>query len=232
MKRLLLIPLLALPLIAQPVPTVNVTGTARVGAIWPHDLTFEWHMESTTAEFSVGDSEALLVSEGVLTNTLAYDGTYSLYCPSSGDRGQFDVAANDLGHPDHGTVTLYAYMKALTSGATLWVLYANSSNQITVAVYGTSGQVRLNHFGNSTVSVKATTTGNVLTTGVWHRITAKWQRDVSPYLSIDVDGAVDTQTTTNLTEMGSALTSMAIGDRNGIAIDAHLDNLRVYKTVK
>ena len=85
MKRLFLIPLLAFDLHAQRVPTVNVTGTARVGAIWPHDLTFEWHAESTNADYSLGDTTGTLGGGGVITNSAFYDGAYSYFSPTPAD---------------------------------------------------------------------------------------------------------------------------------------------------
>jgi hypothetical protein len=230
MKRLLLIPLLALPLIAQPVPTVNVTGTARVGAIWPHDLTLEWHMESLTAEFSVGDWTASPQGYGVLTNTVTYDGAQSYWNFGSMNRAVFTITSDDLVDEDQGTVTFHAYVVTNLSGASFWVAYGNATNAFYCTMLSTR-QVRLYHKRDG-VSHHVTTTGT-FNTNEWFSVECKWRKTTAPQLSVTLNNDTpNTYSTTNLFDLATPAAELHVGDRFGIEASFYLDDFRAYKAWK
>jgi hypothetical protein len=229
MKRLLLIQLLALPLLAQPVPTANVTGTARVGAIWPHDLTFEWHCESTTAEYSVGDNTGALTGTAVVTNTVAYDGTYSLLSPDGSDYLSFDVTDDDLLNGDEGTVDFYGYVETFVNGASFFYGYANGTNMIYVTMV-TGQKVTIWHKGQDTT--RWITSTNTFNTNEWFHVKAKWRRGSSPYLQMELNGSPTPYTTSDLIEQNVGMATLRVGEVNAIASRTYLDNVKVYSKWK
>lgn len=229
MKRLLLLPLLALPLIAQPVPNAYVTGTARVGAIYPHDLTFEWHCESTNADYSVGDWSGTLLSSAVITNTEAYGGTSSLLIPTSYDYATFDVTDEDLCNGGAGTVTFAVRFDAIVAGMHMITPYAASSNYLSIQM-GTGDKMFVRYVGAS--SQRALTNSTVVTTGVWHTASVKWRTNAAPYLSVAIDGAAPTEASDVLTPMSQPLTSIRFGETASYTPFFYLDNIRVYNKWK
>lgn len=227
MKRLLLLPLLAIALHAQPVPTVNVTGTARVGAIWPHDLTFEWHCESTTAEYSVGDATA--TGSAVITNTVAYDGAYSLYAAAAGACYGFDITGNDLVNGDAGTFDFWAYVTEFGNGASFVYAVGGTSNAVYVTMY-TDQKVRLYHKASGVSSTVIST--NSFNTNEWFHVVAKWQRGTSPYLQIDLNGSPTQYTDGDLSVCNADFTQLRVGETVSIASKSYEDNVRAYSVWK
>jgi hypothetical protein len=193
------------------------------------DLTFEWHCESTTAEYSVGDTSGTLVGSAIITNTEAYDGTSSLLIPTSYDYATFDVTDGDLGTGDSGTVTFAVRLDTIVSSMHLVTPYSASSNYVSVQV-GVGDKLFLRYVGTTTQHV--VTNSTAVSTGVWHTVSAKWRTNASPYLSISVDDGEPAEGTSELTPISAPLTSMHFGETANYSPFFYLDDIRVYKSWK
>jgi len=196
------------------------------------NVTFTWHMEDADvtagdpAGCSDGDTNGTANSSAVITNTVKFDGTYSLYCPSSADYYTFDVSGSDLFDTDEGTVTFNVYVTSAAAGATYFYVTTDGDNNFRVAQYN-DGTVRVTHEAGA--DWRSVTSTEVVTNEVWTAIEAKWRKASSPYLSVKV-GAADavTYSTSALGDWVGSVPSIRVGEGVGTSTAFYIDNIKIY----
>ncbi len=230
MRRLLFASVLlgwAMAALAQQSPFMTPMGWVWDGR--DQDLTFEWHGESTKAEFSIGDDTALLNGAAVITNTVAYDGASSLYCPTLSDYAAFDVTGNDLWNQSGGSVDIMAYIESYANTASIFWVYCNSTNNLYIQLR-TNDVIRMTWKGMNTNTTVETT--DTFSTGAWFRVTASWRTNASPYLSIAINGGTPVTSGTLPTIMDASPTYVRFGEATGRDVVGYIDNMLLYKVWK
>lgn len=231
MKRLLLMPLLALPLIAQPVPNAYVTATARVGAVYESDLSFQWCCESTNTEHSVGDTTATMNNGCVLTNSLPCDGLNSLFSGTNYDYADFTVSSGDLMDEDLGTIVFWCNVNTLVDYTHTITLYGDTTNYISVQLR-TGNKVRLRHYAGGTDRYTSDSAAT-FSSDTWFKVTAKWRRGAAPYLSIGINNEAPTEySTSDLGVMNTSPTQLRIGEYATYDPVMKIDSIRIWKVWK
>lgn len=256
LKNSLLISLLTLQLVLSAVGQIMMPGSdAFLGAALDQsagapagdgcgtdDLVFSWHMENLTvttgtpAGCSQGDTTGTLNSTAYLTNYVAQDGTYCLYCPSSADYCSFAVTTDDIFNDDAGTFTIYIYVGTWLDGLYIATLFGDASNRIQIRTDGTdldgSRHVEMLLDFNGAAQVGITTTGTGLSLNTWHKVTAKWRTGATdPSSSLQIDAQTAATGTTDLASWGTQATELRIGGGVNTGL-IYVDNCRVYSAWK
>ena len=202
-------------------------------------LLFSWHCEDVDVTAgtpcgcvaSGGDSTATANSTAAINNDhTAYDGSSHCDFPTAADNYYFTVASNDLINPAAGTIIFYTKIQTYGTGATLFYVYADATNNIKVTMLGTD-EVRITYKGDN-VAVSASTTAANLATNTWYKITAKWSVTGvgGKYLYISVNDANAVDTASAITAFTAALgaNSLKIGEGDSVAADFAIDNVKIY----
>lgn len=164
------------------------------GSVWPdHDLV--WHLKETTLPFTDSAQNNPALSGNAPASTNGVIGRGSAFTGSS----QF----LNGGPVNLGTAfTLSAWVKVDPSANSIQTIWANKPGgwnsagfSLYVNSYNTSDEKLILETGDGVTGLNASTAGNVVTPGVWHRVTAVVDESAGS-ARLYVDGADYTQTPT------------------------------------
>lgn len=219
-----------LPLLSGSPPTGDECTTTA-------NLTFSWHMESTTvtsgtpAGCSDSDTTATLNNSAAISSTQVQDGGNSLACLNNTDYAAFDPSG--LINRTNGTLIIYVYFTSWATGTYFFHTQQDGTHYMVMETNGADGagtrQLRLERGSGAETRTITTTAaaGSGLSLNTWYKVTAKWKATGDPNLFLSVDDANSVTTNNDLTDWTGAETVLRFGRQNSTA-NYYLDNVKMY----
>ena len=141
------------------------------GSVWPnHDLV--WHLKETTLPFADSTQQNPALSGNAPTSTTGVIGHGSSF---NGSTQYLNAGAINLGT----AFTISAWVKVDPSANSIQTIWANKSGgwnaagfALYVNSYNTADQKLILETGDGVTGLNASTVANVVTPGLWHRVTA------------------------------------------------------------
>lgn len=190
------------------------------------DILFYWGCESTTPDYSAGDTSAGAQSQAAINTDAAKIGTNGCDFPSDYDRYQFTVSSDDLIVGDHGRAGFWYRSVTFANNAYLFS-YTVDGNNVMYIYQLTPTNNHLSFYykaGGTSTSVNVTT---AIADETWTFVEFAWNNTGNEYkffLNGEQQGATVTTDLPDWVGTGGA-NVLQIGESAGTNTDFHIDQV-------